>query len=156
MPLDYLPLFAEKAAGKPTRTLIRPSQNGWHRVVPDLQTAKIALLTSAAFRTPDQRPFVPPEDTSYRTIPGDPHSTDLIMDHTSPLGSTPRQDPEVVFPRSALLRLAARGVVGDCASSHFSFVGGTRNHSGVERELAPALGSELHQQQVNLALLVPF
>jgi hypothetical protein len=78
------------------------------------------------------------------------------MDHTSPLGSAPRQDPEVVFPRSALLSLAERGIIKGCASDHFSFVGGTRNHSGVEKELAPALAAELKKQNVSLALLVPF
>jgi len=156
MPFDYLPVFAEKAAGKPVRKLVHPSHKAWHPLVPHLASARIALLTSAAVRTPDQTRFVPPEDTSYRPIPAEPDSTDLVMDHRSPLGLTPRRDPEVVFPRAALISLAKRGLIAGYASSHFSFVGGTRNHYGVEQELAPGLAGELKKENVNLALLVPF
>jgi hypothetical protein len=78
------------------------------------------------------------------------------MDHRSPLGLTPRQDPEAVFPRAALISLAKRGLIASYAPTHFSFVGGTRNHYGIEKELAPALAGELRKENVNLALLVPF
>jgi len=156
MPFDYLPVFVEKAAGKPVRKLVHPSQNAWHPLVPDLATAKVALLTSSALRTPDQSPFAPPDDTSYRPIPAEPDATDLVMDHRSPLGPTPRQDPEVVFPRAALISLVKRRLIASYASTHFSFIGGTRNHHGVEKELAPALAKDLKDANVNLALLVPF
>ncbi len=156
MAFDYLPVFVEKAAGKPTRKLVHASQNAWHPIVPPLSSARIAILTSAALRTPDQPPFVPPEDVSYRPIPAEPHSTDLVMDHTSPLGLTPRQDPEVVFPRTALISLAKRSLIASYAPTHFSFLGGTKNHHGVENELAPRLAGELKKENVNLALLVPF
>ena len=149
-------MFAEKAAGKPARKLVHPSQKAWHPLVPDLASARIALLTSSAVRIPDQPRFVPPEDTSYRPIPAEPDSTDLVMDHRSPLGLNPRQDPEVVFPRAALMSLVRRGLIGSYAPTHVSFVGGTRNHHGVEQELAPGLVGELKKENVNLALLVPF
>jgi D-proline reductase (dithiol) PrdB len=156
VPFDYLPVFAEKAAGKQTRKLVHPSESAWHGAIPALASARIALLTSAALRRPEQPVFVPPEDTSYRPIPAEPYSTDLVMDHRSPLGLEPREDPEIVFPRAALIALAQRGVIGSVASTHFSFVGGTRNHHGVEKELAPALAAELKKENVDLALLVPF
>ena len=44
MPFDYLPVFAEKAAGKPARKLVHPSQKGWHPLKPDSASARIALL----------------------------------------------------------------------------------------------------------------
>jgi hypothetical protein len=47
-------------------------------------------------------------------------------------------------------------VIGSVAPTHFSFLGGTRNYYGVEKELAPALAAELRREEVNLALLVPF
>ncbi len=156
MPFEYLPVFAEKAAPKPPRKLCRPSQSPWCGSVPALASARIALLTSAALRSPDQPSFAPPDDASYRTIPAEPQATDLVMDHRSPLGTTPRGDPEIIFPRSALKSLAQRGEIGSVARTHFSFAGGTRNHYGVENELAPALATELRKDGVNLALLVPF
>jgi len=136
--------------------LVYPSHNAWHPEVPPLASAKIALLTSSAVRTPDQPPFYPPDDATYRAIPAEPHATDLIMDHRSPLGTDPRRDPEVVFPRSALKALAERGMVGGVAAFHYSFVGGTRNHRGVEHDLAHGLAGELREQDVNLAVVIPF
>lgn len=156
MPFDYLPVFVEKAAPKPARTLVQPSENGWCAKVPRLDAARIALLTSSAVRTPDQTPFEPPDDATYRAIPADSRATDLVMDHRSPLGTDPRKDPEVIFPRSALNALAQRGVVGGVSSSHYSFLGGTRNHHGVENDLARGLAGELRKQNVTLALLIPF
>jgi D-proline reductase (dithiol) PrdB len=156
VPFDYLPVFIEKAAGKPTRKLMRPSPGAWHGAVGPLSSARIALLTSTAVRTPEQPAFEPPEDAGYRLIPAEPYSTDLVMDHRSPLGLGPREDPEIVFPRAALIALAQRGLIGSVASTHFSFLGGTRNHHGVEKELAPALAVELKKENVDLALLVPF
>ena len=156
MPFDYLPVFVEKAAGKPVRRLVHPSHNGWQPLVPDLSSARIALLTSTALRTPDQSPFVPPDDAGYRPIPAEPDATDLVMDHRSPLGLTPREDPEVVFPRAALKSLAQSGLIASYARTYFSFVGGTRNHQGIEKDLAPALARALKDENVNLALLVPF
>ena len=156
MPFDYLPVFVEKAAPNPPRKLVSPSQNAWCPVAVPLASAKIALLTSAALRSPDQESFSPPDDASYRSIAAEPQATDLVMDHKSPLGTTPRQDPEIIFPRSALISLAQRGMIGSVAPTHFSFAGGTRNHNGVEKVLAPALAAELKRAGVNLALLVPF
>jgi 6,7-dimethyl-8-ribityllumazine synthase len=78
------------------------------------------------------------------------------MDHKSPLGTYPRRDPEVVFPRAALKALAERGVIDSVAATHFSFSGATRNHHGVENDLARGLAGQLMQQAVNLAVLIPF
>lgn len=156
MPFNYLPVFVEKAAPKPSRKLVRPSQRSWQPVVPPLASARIALLTSAAIRTVDQPPFVPPNDATYRAIPAEPHATDLVMDHKSPLGTYPRRDPEVVFPRAALKALAEPGVIGSVAGTHFSFSGATRNHHGVENNLARGLARELMKQAINLAVLIPF
>jgi D-proline reductase (dithiol) PrdB len=156
MPFDYLPIFVQKATPKPARKLVHPSQNAWHPKIPPLASARIALLTSSAIRTPEQPPFAPPDDASFRTIPAEPHATDLVMDHRSPLGTDPRRDPEIVFPRSALNALAERGLVGGVAPTHYSFLGGTRNHHGVENDLARGLVRELTAQQVDLAVLTPF
>lgn len=156
MPFDYLPVFVQKAAPKPARTLVHPSHNAWHPEVPPLASAKIALLTSSAVRTPDQPPFNPPDDATHRAIPAEPHATDLVMDHRSPLGTDPRKDPEVVFPRAALKALAERGVIGGVAKQHYSFLGGTRDHDGVENDLGRGLAGELREQDVNLAVVIPF
>jgi len=118
--------------------------------------ARVALLTSAALRLSDQLPFTEKEDLSYRLVPSDPEAGKIIIDHHSKIGAIPRQDPEIIFPRSALATLAKRQIVGSLSSVHLSFLGGMRCHREIENELAPAMAQELINAEIDLALLVPY
>jgi D-proline reductase (dithiol) PrdB len=156
MPFEYLPIMAQNSAPKPPRVLASPSKLAWCPTNKPLSQMRVALLSSAALRLADQEPFVPREDFTYRRVPSDPGAGTIIIDHHSGIGRVPKQDPEIVFPRTALVNLAARGVVGKVSPFHYSFMGGLRQHQAVENELAPALAVELAQIQVDLALLVPY
>jgi hypothetical protein len=68
----------------------------------------------------------------------------------------PRQDPEIVFPRSALAALAQRRVIGALAPFYVSFMGGLRCHKEIETEIAPAIARELKLAEVDVALLAPY
>jgi len=114
------------------------------------------MLSSAALRLTTQEPFIPREDFGYRRVSSDPSAGELIIDHHSGIGRVPKQDPEIVFPRTALANLQRQGVVGSLAPVHFSFMGGLRDHRKIENELAMAIASDLKQAQVDLALLVPY
>jgi D-proline reductase (dithiol) PrdB len=156
MALEYLPIMAEAGASKPPRLLASPSRFGWFPVTRPLGGSRVALLTSAALRLENQPPFAPGEDLTYRLVPSDPAAGALIIDHHSRIGTVPREDPEIVFPRTALARLAKKGLVGSLSPVHLSFMGGVRRHDQVEDKLAPALARELMQARVDLALLVPY
>jgi D-proline reductase (dithiol) PrdB len=156
MPFEYLPVMAQSAAPKPPRVLATPSTRGWCPVTKPVNESRVALLSSAALRLADQEPFIPREDLSYRCVPSDPHNGRVMIDHHSGIGTVPKQDPEIVFPRTALAALAANRTVGALAPFHYSFMGGVRRHQEIEGELAPALASELAKAQVDLALLVPY
>jgi hypothetical protein len=116
----------------------------------------VALLTSAALRLARQEPFVPREDLSYRLVPSAPEAGEIIIDHHSGIGRVPKQDPEIVFPRSALASLADKRQIGSLAPFHLSIMGGVRRHREIVTELAPAVAQEMAQAQVDLALLVPY
>jgi hypothetical protein len=103
-----------------------------------------------------QQPFVPREDLSYRRVPSDPLEGEIVIDHHSGIGTVPRQDPEIVFPRRALAALAENHIVAALSPFHLSFMGGVRRHAEIEQSLAPALAEELAAAQVDLALLVPY
>ncbi len=117
---------------------------------------RVAILSSAALRLTDQEPFIPRADLSYRRVPSDPGSGTIIIDHHSGIGTVPKQDPEIVFPRAALAALAENRTIGAAAPFHYSFMGGVRQHEEIENKLAPALAGELTQADVDLALLVPY
>lgn len=156
MPLDYLPIMAQSSAPEPPRILVSSSQPAWCPITRPVNQSRVALLTSAALRLTNQRPFLESEDLSYRLIPSDPAAGLIVIDHHSRIRTVPRQDPEMVFPRSALAALARRGVVGSLSPVHISFMGGLRCHKEVETELAPAIARKLKQTGVELALLVPY
>ena len=156
MPFQYLPIMAQSAAPKPPRVLAVPSKPAWCPITKPVSESTVALLSSAALRLAHQTPFIPREDSSYRRVPSDPGAGDIVIDHHSGIGKVPKQDPEIVFPRTALARLAEKGTVGTLAPFHFSFMGGLREHSKIENELAPAIAAELKQAEVDLALLVPY
>ena len=113
-------------------------------------------MSSAALRLADQRPFLPREDLTYRLVPSDPAAGEIVIDHHSGIGRVPRQDPEIVFPRSALAALANRGVIGALSPFHVSFMGGLRCHKEIESEIAPAIAGDLKRAEVEVALLVPY
>ena len=99
---------------------------------------------------------MPREDLSYRRIPADPVAGRIIIDHHSGIGRVPKQDPEIVFPRTALASLTQQGIVGAIPPFHFSFMGGVRRAQEIEDELAPAIAADLKKMAVDLALLVPY
>jgi hypothetical protein len=153
---EYLPIMAQAGAPKPPRVLVAPSRPAWHPVKKPLTESRVALLSSAALRLADQKPFIPREDRTYRMVPSDPAAGEIIIDHHSGIGTVPRQDPEIVFPRSALAALAKRGVIGALSPFHVSFMGGLRCHKEIESELAPASAGDLQRAEVDVALLVPY
>ena len=156
MPFEYLPIMAQNSAPKPPRVLVSPSKPAWCATTKSVAESRVALLSSAALRLATQEPFIPREDLSYRRVPSDPAAGEIIIDHHSGIGRVPKQDPEIVFPRSALAELAKRGIIGDLSPWHFSFMGGVRRHHEIENQLAPAIANELKQAQVDLALLIPY
>ena len=156
MPFQYLPVMAQNSAPKPPRVLVSPSKPAWCPISKPLSQSRVALLSSAALRLAHQEPFIPREDFGYRRVPSAPNAGDLVIDHHSGIGRVPKQDPEIVFPRTALANLQRRGIVGSLAPFHFSFMGGLRDHGKIENELATSITNDLKQAQVDLALLVPY
>jgi len=156
MPFQYLPVMAQNSAPKPPRVLVTPSKPAWCPISKPLSQSRVALLSSAALRLAHQEPFIPREDFGYRRVPSAPSAGDLVIDHHSGIGLVPKQDPEIVFPRTALANLQRRGIVGSLAPFHFSFMGGLRDHGKIENELATSITNDLKQAQVDLALLVPY
>jgi hypothetical protein len=156
MPFEYLPVMAQNSAPRPPRVLVAPSKPAWCPVKKPVSESRIALLSSAALRLANQEPFIPREDLSYRSVPSDPGAGEIIIDHHSGIGRVPKQDPEIVFPRTVLAKLAERGEIRSVAPFHFSFMGGVRQPQKIENDLAPAIANELRQAQVDLALLVPY
>ena len=133
MPFEYLPIMAANGAPKPPRQLVAPSKPAWCPVKKPLHESRVALLSSAALRLTNQEPFIPREDLSYRRVPSDPSASEIVIDHHSGIGTVPKQDPEIVFPRMALAAMVKKGIVGTLAPFHVAVMGGVRR----QRKLKP-------------------
>ena len=156
MPLAYLPIMAQNSAPNPPRELASPSKPTWCSLRKPISESRVALLSSAALRLANQEPFIPREDLSYRRVVSDPGAGMIVIDHHSGIGRVPKEDPEIVFPRTALARLVDKRIVGALSPFHLSFMGGVRRHREIEDNLGHALAQEMKQAEVDLALLVPY
>ncbi len=156
MAFEYLPIMAQASAPKPPRVPVAPAKLAWSPIIKPLGESRVALLTSAALRLANQQPFAPKEDLSYRLVSSDPAAGEIVIDHHSGIGRVPRQDPEIVFPRTALAELAGDGAIAGVSPFHVSFMGGLRRHKEIASDLAPAVAKELQKAAVDLALLVPY
>ncbi len=62
----------------------------------------------------------------------------------------------VALPLDRLRELAAEGVVGTAAETHYSTMGYQGNDtSTLEKETAPAIAAEMKSEEVDLAILAP-
>jgi D-proline reductase (dithiol) PrdB len=128
-----------------------------------LSECTVALLTSAGVARNDDRPF---DQEGERRNPwwGDP-SFRLI-----PLGTTENQiriyhlhinprfgeaDLDVVLPMRRLTELAAEGVVGRPAATHYSTMGYILDPKVLVEETAPAIAERMRAEGVDAAALVP-
>jgi D-proline reductase (dithiol) PrdB len=121
---------------------------------PALTEARVAIVTTAGLRLPDDERFGF-LDESFRIF----GSTDgLFMDHFS--SNFDRSgwlaDPNVVVPVERLHELAADGVIGSVAPRHLSFHGAQMETlTTIELDSGPAAAALLREDGVDVVLLTP-
>jgi D-proline reductase (dithiol) PrdB len=121
---------------------------------PKLSARRIAIVSSAGLFRRETEPFRG-RDSDYRAIPGDIKWQDLLTSHISVNFDRTglQEDWNVAFPRDRLRELAADGVIGSLANTHYSFMGASDPVSMEPH--ARALAGLLKQDQVDSVLLAP-
>lgn len=120
-----------------------------------LESAMVAIVTSAALHTPDDDSFAG-DDTGYRLI--DRSRRDLVLGHWSPNfdRSAFAMDLNVVYPIDRLEELAASGVIGAVAPRHVSFAGNQPDDvSTIRFDSGPTAAAALRADGVDVVLLTP-
>lgn len=125
-----------------------------------LNEARLALVTTAGLRTPQQPNFdqsLNMGDASFREIPHTIETQSLIESHkSSSFDHTGLQaDRNLAFPLDRLRELVARGEVGELNHQHFSFMGSILNPRKLMRETAPEVAQRLRADGVDAVLLTP-
>lgn len=121
---------------------------------PPLDTATVALVTTASLHHPDQEDFAP-TDTSFRVL--DPGRRDLQLGHWSPNFDATgfAVDLNVVFPIDRLEELAAEGRIGRVAPRHLAFAGNQFELTQIRLDSGPAAAKLLRDDGVDVVLLTP-
>ena len=121
---------------------------------PPLSRRRVAIVSSAGLVVRGETPFRG-RDADYRVIPADTRPDELLISHISVNFDRTgfHEDWSVVFPLDRLRELAAEGMIGGVASTHYSFMGAT---DPVEMEpYARELAGRLKQDGVAAAILPP-
>lgn len=120
-----------------------------------LSEMRVALIASGGIYQYGQIAFHHRDDTSFRLIDTTKPSETLRTSHFAYDMTAARQNINAVFPVDTLQTLVARSEVGQLARRAYTFMGGIYSARKVRDSLAPALGDALHDDEVDLAILVP-
>jgi len=121
-----------------------------------LAACRLAIVTTAGVHRRGDRLFGPGDQT-YRVIPSNTPSVDVIQSHTS-LGfdrTAIMRDLNISFPIDRARELVARGALGGLAPNSYSFMGAQRDTARIERETGPEVGRRLREEGANIALITP-
>ena len=120
---------------------------------PPLAERRVAIVSSAGLVVRGEKPFRG-RDADYRVIPSETRPEQLMFSHISINldRSGFQEDWNVVFPLDRLRELAAEGVIGSVAATHF-FMGAT---DPVQMEdYARDVAARLKSDGVDAVLLSP-
>jgi D-proline reductase (dithiol) PrdB len=109
----------------------------------ELAKSTIAIVSAGGVHLKDQEPFnIADElgDLTYRLIPEDVDSSQLMVTHHHYDHADADKDINVVFPIDVLRDLKREGLIGGVARKHFGYMGYTMQlkamYEGTAREIA--------------------
>ncbi len=125
-----------------------------------LAQSRIALVTTAGLRTPDQSDFDHSDkrgDPSFREIPNTIETRLLVESHRSYSfdHAAVQSDANLAFPLDRFRELESRGVIGELNHRHFSFMGSIVGPRRLIDETAPQVARMLAEDRVDAVLLTP-
>ncbi len=128
-----------------------------HRLDKPLSRARLALVTTGGFVTRGAEPFETGRlgDPSYREISVDTDPAQLEIFHRHYDHEPVKRDVNILFPLPLCGQLAAEGIVGSLARTHYSFMGYIPVTRRLVSAYAPEVASRLEAEQVDATLLVP-
>src|SRR5262245_22493456 len=120
------------------------------RLTKPLSQSRVALVTTAGLRTPNQEVFdhsIKKADTSFREIANTIETQALVESHRSYAfdRSGVKSDVNVAFPLDRFRELESQGVIGELNHRHFSFMGSIVGPRKLIEETAPQVARKLRE-----------
>ena len=123
-------------------------------VGPPLAQRRVAIVSSAALIRRGDKPF-PFGSAECRFLPASMPAGDILTSHVSINFDRAgfQRDLNVVYPIDRLRELAAEGVIGGAAETHFTVMGST-DPTGMS-VTADQIAGQLRQERIDSILLSP-
>lgn len=125
----------------------------WTPVTKPLNEMKVALASAAGVHLKEQERFNLAGDTSFRIIPGDTPSSDLMVSHGGYDNGDANKDINCMFPIDRMRELAANGVIKEFSDVNFGFMGGGGDQTAFHDVTGPEIARLLKEANVDAVLL---
>ena len=125
----------------------------WTPVTKPLKEMTIALATAAGVHLKSDKRFNLAGDFTYRLIPGDAPTSELMVSHGGYDNGDVNKDVNCMFPLDRIRELAAVGFIKAVAPVHIGFMGGGGNQDKFKNETGPAIAKILKDEGVDAVLL---
>ena len=125
----------------------------WTAVEKPLDEMVVALVTAAGVHLKSDKRFDLAGDTSYRIVPGDEDSDNLMVSHGGYDNSDVNKDINCMFPIDRLRELVDEGFIKGVAPKHIGFMGGGGNVSVFGDKTGPEIAEILKEEEVDAVVM---
>lgn len=119
----------------------------------EANASQFALVTTAGVHLRDQEPFHVEGDNSWRVIPGDVLTDQLMVTHEHYDHQDADKDINCVFPLDRLRELAAEGIIGGVSDKHLGFMGFSQNFRDLYERAAPEMAKIIARSKADGVIL---
>lgn len=113
----------------------------------------VAFATAAGVHLKSDKRFNLAGDFTFRTIPGDTNTSDLMVSHGGYDNGDVNKDINCMFPLDRLRELKAEGIIKDIAPINIGFMGGGGNQEKFKNETGPEIAKILKDEGVDAVIL---
>ncbi|MBU5437792.1 hypothetical protein KQI42_07220 [Tissierella sp. MSJ-40] len=121
----------------------------WTPATKPLNEMVIAIATAAGVHLKSDKRFNLAGDTSFRTIPGDIPSKELMVSHGGYDNSDVNKDINCMFPIDRLRELVEEGFIKAVAPQHIGFMGGGGDVKAFIESTGPEIARILKEEGVD-------
>ncbi|MDR2741590.1 MAG: D-proline reductase (dithiol) protein PrdB [Treponema sp.] len=125
----------------------------WTAFTKSLKEAKVGFATAGGIHLKKQKPFHTAGDFTFREIPIDTPSSELMVTHGGFDNSDINKDVNAMLPIDRLRELAKEGYIGGLSNVLIGFMGGGGNVEKFRNETGPAIAKIFKDQGVDIVLL---
>lgn len=122
-------------------------------VTKELKDMKVGLATAAGVHLKSDERFNFAGDFSFRLIPGNALSNDLMVSHGGYDNADVNKDINCMFPITRLRELQKTGLFKETAETHIGFMGGGGNQDKFKNETGPEIAKIFKDKNVDAVIL---